>query len=90
VCEREREARENGLDTSCACVNVCVYVCMCERERGRERERLTHQYVYQYECVYVNTGESAKYRVATTHRIPYLYRSFSEKVTYIYLLFCGK
>jgi len=25
------------------------------------------------------------YRVATTHRIPYLYRSFSAKVTYI----CG-
>jgi len=24
-----------------------------------------------------------KYRVAKTHRIPYLYRSFSAKVTYI-------
>jgi len=30
------------------------------------------------------------YRVAKTHRIPYLYRSFSAKVTYISWLFCGK
>jgi len=30
------------------------------------------------------------YRVAKTHRIPYLYRSFSAKVTYIERLFCGK
>ena len=30
------------------------------------------------------------YRVAKTQRIPYLYRSFSAKVTYIYWLFCGK
>jgi len=31
--------------------------------------------------------EDVCYRVAKTHRIPYLYRSFSAKVTYIY--FCG-
>ena len=30
------------------------------------------------------------YRVAKTHRIPYLYGSFSAKVTYISWLFCGK
>jgi len=30
------------------------------------------------------------YRVAKTHRIPYLYRSFSAQVTYIWWLFCGK
>ena len=30
------------------------------------------------------------YRVAKTYRIPYLYRSFSAKVTYIWWLFCGK
>jgi len=27
--------------------------------------------------------DSRRYRVAKTHRIPYLYRSFSAKVTYI-------
>jgi len=30
------------------------------------------------------------YRVAKTHRIPYLYRSFFAKVTWIWWLFCGK
>jgi len=30
------------------------------------------------------------YRVAKSHKIPYLYRSFSAKVTYIHWLFCGK
>jgi len=30
------------------------------------------------------------YRMLKTHRIPYLHRSFSAKVTYIQWLFCGK
>jgi len=30
------------------------------------------------------------YRVAKTHRMPYLYMSLSAKVTYISWLFCGK
>ena len=30
-----------------------------------------------------NSPKSPCYRVAKTHRIPYLYRSFSAKVTYI-------
>jgi len=42
-------------------------VCMCEREGVCEFEGEHTQY----------------YRVAKTHRIPYLYRSFSTKVTYI-------
>jgi len=35
-------------------------------------------------------GLQGSYRVAKTHRIPYLYTSFSAKVTYIQWLFYGK
>jgi len=35
-------------------------------------------------------GRVKTVRVVKTHRIPYLYRSFSTKVTYIEWLFCGK
>jgi len=38
----------------------------------------------ELQCVVVN------YRVAKTHRIPYLYRSFSAKMTNVQWLFCGK
>ena len=54
-------------------------------------------YVYMYICIYVLKGQlyghfmqQIEYRVAKTHRIHYLYRSFSAKVTYIQWLFCGK
>ena len=44
-------------------------------------------YVYMRTCMYVHkdckTACDAWYRVAKTHRISYLYRSFSTKVTYI-------
>ena len=46
-------------------------VCVGERECG----------VCVRESVFVRVREY--YRVAKTHRIPYLYRSFSAKVTYI-------
>jgi len=39
---------------------------------------------------FVYFQSSYVYRVAKTHRIPYLYRSFSAKVTNIQWLFCGK
>jgi len=50
--------------------------------------------MYIYICIYINTCVAVRrsvlqlvflcgYRVAKTHRIPYLYRSFSAKVTYI-------
>ena len=44
-------------------------------------------YIYMYLYIYIYTY--TRYRVAKTHRIPYLYRSFSAKVTYIWWLFCG-
>jgi len=34
-------------------------------------------------CISMYEDEEGSYRVAKTHRIPYLYRSFSAKVTYI-------
>jgi len=34
-------------------------------------------------CTFANPSCQDVYRVAKTHRIPYLYRSFSAKVTYI-------
>jgi len=40
--------------------------------------------------VYDMNSFKQTYRVAKTHRIPYLYRSFSAKVTYIQWLFRGK
>jgi len=43
-------------------------------------------------CVSVSVSVSATcraYRVAKTHRIPYLHRSFFAKMTYIQWLFCG-
>ena len=39
-------------------------------------------------CVYHVTR--GNFDVAKTHRIPYLYRSFSAKVTCIWCLSCGK
>jgi len=41
-------------------------------------------------CVTHMKESRRMYRVSKTHRIPYLYRSISAKVTYIYWLFCGK
>ena len=37
-----------------------------------------------------NVSLDKGYRVANTHRIPYLYWSFSAKEPYIYRIFCGK
>ena len=51
----------------------------------------THMELRIYIYAYVsNRNICLVYRVAKTHRIPYLYRSFSAKVTYIQWLFCGK
>ena len=49
-------------------------------------------YIYIYTYVYIArvSLHSRFYWVAKTHRIPYLCRSFSAKVTYILWLFCGK
>ena len=44
-----------------------------EREKAGERERERER----------SSKRSREYRVAKTHRIPYLCRSFSAKVTYI-------
>jgi len=49
-------------------------------------------YTYMYvDNMHVHQIHNADvYRVAKTHRIPYLYRSISTKVTYIQWLFRGK
>ena len=47
---------------------------MRELERAREREIV---YAYMNVCVYI-----CVYRVAKTHRMPYLYWSFSVKEPY--------
>ena len=46
----------------------------------------THTHILAYTHIRTNTGTQEavqKYRMAKTHRIPDLYRSFSAKVTYI-------
>jgi len=48
-------------------------------------------YVFVNVCIYIYICiRTYMYRVAKTHRIPYLYRTFSAKVTYIKWLFCGE
>ena len=55
-----------------------------------------HIHIYIYKsclCIFVVLhliGCAARYRVAKTHRMPYLYRSFSTKEPPIIGLFCGK
>ena len=45
--------------------------------------RIGAQFVYIYEYISYTYTRQQFYRVAKTHRIPYLYGSFSAKVTYI-------
>jgi len=54
------------------CVAVCCSVLQCASQR---------QWWTRGNCVL--GGYIGGYRVAKTHRMPYLYRSFSAKVTYI-------
>ena len=66
-------------------IYICIYVYIC-----------IHTYTHTYFCYISPThvlrivSSVRSYRVAKTHRIPYLYRSFFAKVTYIWWLFCGK
>ena len=67
---------------TCVRIDSCMCVCMCACMRVRV-------------CVGVDTLtfprlRTSAYRVAKTHRIPYLYRSFSAKEPYIQWLFCEK
>jgi len=43
--------------------------------------------IYMYICTFIHIhlreDKDISYRVAKTHRIPYLYRSFSAKLAYI-------
>jgi len=66
----------------CGCVDVfvCVRVCVCVCEYTRDRDVQMISAINPCVCVRVC---GYVYRVAKTHRIPYLYRSFSAKVTYI-------
>ena len=58
------------------CVCVCVCVCVCEREREREKKSV------RIVCRSVNMGQGRMYRVAKTHRMPYLSRTISAKEPY--------
>jgi len=61
-----------------------MYVTEGEKERERERECVC---VFVCVCAKFDTFEHyqvrTQYRVAKTHRIPYLYRSFSAKEPHI-------
>jgi len=59
-------------------LHTCVFVSSISVRKKKSDEHLkTHAHIKTY-------------LVAKTHRIPYLYRSFSAKETYISWLFCGK
>ena len=63
----------------CVSVCVCVCVCMCVRVSSPHSQRTDRK-------AHARDGNKQRkriYRVAKTHRIPYLYRLFSAKVTYI-------
>jgi len=75
---------------------ICVYICPHKYtrrknnyRRGTKKNAEVTIYIfvksYGYAFIYAHTSTHAKtyYRVAKTHRIPSLYRSFSAKVTYI-------
>ena len=54
-----------------------------ERERGRKTRRTAYQDKGSYESRRAREGEGGDEQREETHKIPYLYRSFSAKVTYI-------
>ena len=56
-----------------------------ERKRGRETSLCSSRKSRAMNLgrIHVQNKEQSYYRVAKTHNIPYLYRSFSAKVTYI-------
>jgi len=52
---------------------------------------VTNSYMWLTDtCLEPMTCQCMSYRVAKTHRMPYLYRSFSAKEPYSQCLFCGK
>ena len=69
-------------DTTCMCdimyAGLCTYkICT---------HGISHIHGYEIASSLICTQRftcDTKYRVAKTHRIPYLYRSFSAKLTYI-------
>ena len=62
------------------CMYVKYHVCVVYEMHVREISWMYMKcmYVKYHVCVF-----NVKYRVAKTHRIPYLYRSFSAKEPYI-------
>ena len=69
------------------CVCVCVCVCVDTRNIACTQIKIagicTKRNVVNYRNLQARHSTACKYRVAKTHRIPYLHRSFSAKVTYI-------
>ena len=65
---------------------ICIYICIYIYITYAYTYVYTYTYTYAQIC-HVNranrTFSKATTAVAKTHRIPYLYRSFSAKVTYI-------
>ena len=61
-------------------VFMCIYTYTDMRTRHMNQLYLSRA-LYFPRAPHIST--SALYRVAKTHRIPYLYKSFSAKVTYI-------
>ena len=78
----------SGIDIAqCIIDSLCThtYITTCKQTYIHT---CTHTWIHR--CIDTTKQQSESYRVAKTHRIPYLYRLFSAKVTYIQWLFCGK
>ena len=60
----------------CVCVYVCVCICLCVWIFSKEIQK------YKEPTTRAATHSLPHYRVAKTHTIPYLYRSFSAKEPY--------
>ena len=67
------------------CLKLQVSFC----KRATDYRALLQKISYQ-DTGYYGSSPSDWDGVAKTHNFPYLYRSFSAKVTYIWSLFCGK
>ena len=66
-------------------IELCTYIEVCS-------QIYVHRTMSNMNCVMVliELCTTIDYRVANTHRMPYLYRSFSAKERYNQWLFCGK
>jgi len=70
------------------CAKFMLNICICSYQEYDSC--ICVIWIMQISICMCSYQEHSWYRVAKTHRIPYLYRSFSAKEPYIQWLFCGK